>query len=243
MTSEAPRDAYAADLAPTTHFMSSDDATRRFALSAEDFAQLQAGELVTRRAALDLDGLKAHENEALTTRPANAPLPWRLEAYGRYNFFFLLDFGSFRDIQRHRNAVCQIPLIDARFGLHPWYKAQFAEFLNAADFKTLLHDIDAQIESIANLGKQGVAATPVLNQYLYPMGMMGLVHVSYSVPETVYVGELRSAKTVHPSLRPVAQNMLRVLAKDIPAMALHGDMDEDSWTAKRGEQTIHAKSA
>ena len=63
------------------------------------------------------------------------------------------------------------------------------------------------------------------------------------MPETVYVGELRSAKTVHPSLRPVAQNMLRVLAKDIPAMALHGDMDEDSWTAKRGEQTIHAKSA
>ena len=81
------------------------------------------------------------------------------------------------------------------------------------------------------------------NQYLYPMGMMGLVQVSYSVPETVYVGELRAAKTVHPSLRPVAQNMLRVLAQDFPGIALHGDMDADSWTAKRGEQTIHGKTA
>ena len=52
-----------------------------------------------------------------------------------------------------------------------------------------------------------------------------------------------AAKTVHPSLRPVAQNMLRVLAQDFPGIALHGDMDADSWTAKRGEQTIHGKTA
>jgi hypothetical protein len=81
-----------------------------------------------------------------------------------------------------------------------------------------------------------------LSQYLYPMGTMGLVHVSYSVPETIYVGELRSGKSVHPSLRPIAQKMLRVLAADLPGIALHGDMDESSWSAKRGEQTITSKA-
>ena len=70
-----------------------------------------------------------------------------------------------------------------------------------------------------------------------------LVEVSYSVPETAYIGELRSGKTVHPSFRPVAQKILQILARDLPGIALHGDMDEDDWSAKRGEQTIASKVA
>ena len=46
---------------------------------------------------------------------------------------------------------------------------------------------------------------------------------------------------MHPSLRPTAQKMLRVLATDLPGIALHGDMDEDDWSAKRGDQTITGK--
>jgi len=238
---DSPRDAYAKQLAARNHFLSADDALRRFAVTAAEQKKLSDGELVVRRAALDLEGLQTFENETLTTRPAHAPLPWRLEAYGRYTFLFLLDFGSYRDIQRHRNGVCPIPLIDGRFGIHPWYEAQFAEFLSAKDSKMLQNDIDAQFERIASLDKAGVSASALLNQYLYPMGTMGLVQASYSAPEVVYVGELRSAKTVHPSLRPIAQKMLRVLAEDLPGIALYGDMEEDSWTAKRGEQTIAAK--
>ena len=75
------------------------------------------------------------------------------------------------------------------------------------------------------------------------MGMQVLVHASYSVPETVYVGELRSGKTVHPSLRPIAQKMLETLEQDIPSLKLYGDRDAESWSAKRGEQTIASKVA
>ena len=59
----------------------------------------------------------------------------------------------------------------------------------------------------------------------------------------VYIGELRSAKTVHPSLRPIAQKMLSIVEHDLPGLALYGDMDEESWSAKRGEQTIASKVA
>ena len=241
MDAGTPRDAYTKSLSVQNHFLSADDAIRRFGVSPQELKSMETGAFVVRREAIDLKGLKAFESEALAKRPANVPLPWRLEAYGCYNFLFLLDFGSYRDIQRHRNGVCQIPLIDGRFGLHPWYLAHFKELLSAEDSEPLLRDIAAQFERIAGLGKEGVAVSVPLNQYLYPMGTIGLVHVGYSVPETVYVGELRSGKTVHPSLRPVAQNMLRILAEDLPGMALYGDMDEDSWTAKRGEQTIAAK--
>jgi thymidylate synthase ThyX len=241
MGSPTPRDAYAEGQAASTHFLKADDAIARFGLNAADLAKLQAGEVLTDRKALDLDGLRKRETETLAARPVGSPLPWRLESYGKYNFLFLLDFGSFRDIQRHRNGVCQIPLIDGRFGMHPWYLGQFDALLTAAEVKMLRADIDAQFAAIRALGSKGVPATEISDQYLFPMGTMGLVQASYSVPQSVYVGELRSAKTVHPSLRPVAQNMLRILGEDLPGIALYGDMDSDAWSAKRGEQTISAK--
>lgn len=238
---ETPRDAYARKFAARTAFQSCEDLTRRFKLNEADFIRLKAGEIITRREAIELEELKIEEAAVLKERPAGAHLPWRLEAYGKYNFMFLLDFGSFRDLQRHRNGVCQIPLVDGRFGLHPWYLSQFEALLSPSDFMALTKAIAEQFTAIAKLGETGIKTNKMDDQYLYPMGTMALVHVAYSVAETVYVGELRSGKTVHASLRPIAQKMLDVVRADIPFIALYGDTDEDSWTAKRGEQTITAK--
>ena len=67
--------------------------------------------------------------ETLSKRPAKTELPKHLAEAGTMQFEFLLDFGSFRDLQRHRNGVCQIPLIDGHYGLNPWYLDQFAAHL------------------------------------------------------------------------------------------------------------------
>ncbi|MDR3424568.1 MAG: FAD-dependent thymidylate synthase [Alphaproteobacteria bacterium] len=239
----SPRDAYAQKFSMRNHFVSAGDLQRQFGLTPDERESIASGNIVARADSVDLVSLRNNEAETLSLRPQHAALPWRLEAYGRYNFLFLLDFGSFRDIQRHRNGVCQIPLIDGQFGLNPWYMQQFKEHLSPADAQQLEQDIAAQREAIADLPKRGVAVKPELSQYLFPMGTQALVHASYSVPETIYVGELRSGKMVHPSLRPIAQKMLAVLEHDLPGIALHGDRDEDSWSAKRGEQTISSKVA
>jgi len=235
---DTPRDAYAARFAERNSFVNVDDIVQQYAVTDAEIEAMREGKMIVRTKALDLQGLRNNEKETLSTRPSGSPLPWRLEAYGRYNFLFLLDFGSFRDLQRHRNAVCQIPVLDGRFGMNPWYLGQFEQFLSPQEAEQLIQDIDAQFLAIAGLAQKGVSVKPLLNQYLMPMGTQALVHASYSVPETVYVGEMRSAKTVHPSLRPVAQKMLGILGRDIPEMTLYGDMDMDSWSAKRGEQTI-----
>ena len=240
---DSPRDAYAAKNAERTHFVSVADIKHQFGLTPDELATINAGNIVARANTIDLVGLRAYEMNTLSERPRGAPLPWRLEAYGRYNLLFLLDFGSYRDLQRHRNGVCQIPLIDGQFGMNPWYMQQCAEFLPRPDWDTLHQDIAAQFAAIAALPSQDVAATPMLNQYLFPMGAQVLVHAAYSAAETTYIGELRSGKTVHPSLRPIAQKMLEVLERDLPGIALYGDREEESWTAKRGEQTIAAKVA
>jgi len=241
--SASARDAYASRFAQRTHIVSVDDIKNEFAPTVEEWNKIEAGQIVARRKTLDLQGLQRNEMETLSSRPQQSHLPWRLESYGRYNFLFLLDFGSFRDLQRHRNGVCQIPLIDGQFGMNPWYMQQCTDHLPSSDADQLLQDIDEQFTSISNLANEGLVTTPALNQYLYPMGTQALVHASYSVNETVYIGELRSGKTVHPSLRPIAQKMLEVLEQDLPGIALYGDRDEDSWSAKRGEQTISSKVA
>jgi thymidylate synthase ThyX len=241
--SSGPRDTYNALNAGRTHYVSAADIRRQFQPTADEMKRIAAGEIVARRTTIDLDGLRLNEMPVLVQRPQGSPLPWRLEAYGQYNLLFLLDFGSYRDLQRHRNGVCQIPLIDGQFGMNPWYMQQCAEFLSTEENARLLAEIDAQFAAIADLKKSGIVTTPELNQYLFPMGTQVLVHAAYSVPETTYIGELRSGKTVHSSLRPVAQKFLDLLKQDLPGIALYGDFDEDSWSAKRGEQTIASKVA
>jgi hypothetical protein len=127
--------------------------------------------------------------------------------------------------------------------MNPWYTKQCAEHLSPQDAAQLEQDIAAQFAAIADLPKKGVATTRALNQYFYPMGAQVLVHAAYSVPETAYIGELRSGKMTHASLRPVAQKMLETLERDLPGIALYGDREEESWNAKRGEQTISSKVA
>lgn len=235
----SPREAYLAANAETSHYLSADDALARHAATTGEIESLRQGGIIVRRDAVDVEGVNRWEKPVLASRPQGAPLPWRMESYGRYNLLFLLDFGSFRDLQRHRNGVCRMPLVDSRFGMHGWYAEQLRAFLPSPVFASLSEEMEAQYRRISETAAAvGGQSSPLLDQYLFPMGTSALVHVAYSVPEMVYVAELRSAKTVHPSLRTIAQGMAKILKADFPAMALHADMDEESWTAKRGEHDI-----
>jgi hypothetical protein len=230
-------DMYAQRFALQNQYMMPTSVVSKFSLTETDLESLRNGQIVVNRDAIDIDGIKKNEYMTVSSRPKYSPLPWRLESYGKYNFLFLLDFGSFRDIQRHRNGVCQHTLVNGEWGMHPWYMQQFEENLTSDDFKSLSETISDIFHSISIM-EVGKSREEVLDQYLYPMGTRTLVHVAYSVPETIYVGEIRSGQTVHPSLRPIAQQMLNIIKSDIPPIAVHGDFENDKWSSKRGEQTI-----
>src|SRR3989338_3307554 len=57
----------------------------------------------------------------LTSRPAKTGLPYVISDAGQITFDFLLDYGSFRDLQRHRNGVCRMPLLTTEIGFNEWY--------------------------------------------------------------------------------------------------------------------------
>lgn len=236
----AARDAYAMAQAVTDNFVTVHDIMRRQALNKDDMLHIRHGDILVDRTTIDTARLNQLEHQALETRPEGAALSRRLASYGVYNLYFLLDFGSYRDVQRHRNGVCQVPVIDGTFGIHPWYMTQIKGLIGGA-FEAFETRVARLLANIAGLKDQGLPVNMMQNQYLYPMGTSVLCHLGYSVPQMVYVSELRSQKTVHATLRPIAQGMGRILKEDFPAMTQYIDMDADNWTAKRGEQTIAEK--
>lgn len=169
--------------------------------------------------------------EILKTRPRGAILPHCLTDLGSFTWDFLLDFGSFRDIQRHRHGVCRMPLLDTDFDFEPWYLEQLGELRGEAEKL-----IEEQRSAIVKIGTQ-----PVLRQYYTALGFRVPCSVTYALPALLYVLELRSSKTVHPSLRKVIHTMIKKFQRAYPEVALHADMDPDDWDVRRGDQTITEK--
>jgi hypothetical protein len=143
-----------------------------------------------------------------------------------------MDFGSFRDIQRHRNGVCRMPLLTTKFGFNSWYLEQLPESLQAKAEEL----IEKQAEKINMMDLE-----PKYLQYYIALGFNVPCKVSYGLPATVYVVELRSGKAVHPTLRKIAHQMNQSLLEMFPGITLHSDLDQDDWDARRGLQDITEK--
>jgi len=171
--------------------------------------------------------------DVLERRPPRIGLPHFLTELGQATFDFMLDFGSFRDIQRHRNGVCRMPLLVTKYGFGSWYLSQ----LPGAVKEEAERLIEKQIKAIAEL-----KATPEIAQYYIAMGFLVPCRVTYGLPATVYVTELRSNRTVHPTLRKIAHQMTEALRKKFPILKLHSDLNPDDWDVRRGLADITEKN-
>lgn len=165
-------------------------------------------------------------------RPPKIGLPHWLAELGTFSFSFPLDFGSFRDIQRHRNGVCRLPLLTTELGFHSWYLEQLPEDLRQ-EAEAL---ITAQTIKINQL-----ETTAEIRQYYTALGFNVSVSVTYGLPASLYVMELRSGRMVHPTLRQVAHQMYQAIKTMFPNLKLHADLDQDDWDIRRGLADITAK--
>lgn len=186
---------------------------------------------------IDNSALESEACSFIKSRPRWTNLPKFIEKYGNYNIQFLLDYGSFRDLQRHRNGLCQIPVLSNKYGFHSWYLNQLGR--------------EIREEAEALLGKQFLLINELKVkenssdfdlQYYFPMGCNVNCELTYSLPEMVYVTELRSSTTVHPTLRKIAHNMHEVLSKNHPSLKLYTDTSLDVWDIKRGRQDIERRN-
>ncbi|MDP2944214.1 MAG: FAD-dependent thymidylate synthase [bacterium] len=170
--------------------------------------------------------------EIIDKRPLKTGLPNFLGDLGTFTFDFLLDFGSFRDLQRHRNGICRMPLLTADLGFNSWYLEQLPEDLRA-EALTLITEQKIKLDNLKT--------TPEMKQYYVAMGFNVFGHVTYPLPAAVYVIELRSNKPVHPSLRAIAHKMHRAVTTAFPNLKLYSDLDPDDWDVRRGLADIIKK--
>lgn len=174
----------------------------------------------------------AKYQEMIDTRPLKTSLPNFLADLGTFSFNFLLDFGSFRDIQRHRSGVCRMPLLTTSLGFNSWYLEQLPVDLRLEADALIL----SQVEKIKSLD-----ATPEIKQYYIAMGFNVACQTTYPLPAAFYVIELRSGRMVHPTLRQVAHKMHKAVLEMFPNLKLYSDLDKDDWDVRRGLADITAK--
>lgn len=149
-------------------------------------------------------------------------------------FEFLLDFGSYRDIQRQRSVIQRMPLVISRFGMHPWYFESLPK-----ETKVVAQNlVQRQLDSIA-----GFQYPKEILQYYYPMGMCVPCRLTGDLPALVYIVELRAQAVVHPTLHEVALSMANSLLERFGdlGLKLYVDREKGRFDVKRGLQDIIRK--
>jgi thymidylate synthase ThyX len=182
---------------------------------------------------IDAELLKGYK-KVLETRPFKTELPKFVAQAGAVQFGFMLDFGSFRDIQRHRAVTQRMPLLTTEHGLEPFYLDALPE-----DVKKKAEEmVSSQEEKIKKLNLE-----PATAQYYTAMGYNLPNRVTGDLPALVYLVELRSTRFVHPTLQKRAIEMANILEKEFGkfGLKLHLDDDPGRFDIKRGEHDIVMK--
>lgn len=178
-------------------------------------------------------------------RPRGSLPPRHLETLGRFSIWLNIDYGSYRDLQRHRAGYCSLPILSHETLFNAWYMdslrtLDYTLHANAhhllGEHRELMRELERRLSGSYDVRKM---------QYMVPMGYNVVVQLDYSFRQMVYVAELRSGRMVHPTLRLVAHQMANSIRELVGTDLAHGLMIDDfpinDIDIRRGNQTITEK--
>ncbi len=161
----------------------------------------------------------------LLTRKKHDRLPFGIGTQWRTMVNGQIDFGTWRDLQRHRNGAIEYttPRHDS---FHRWYMEQLAELALDEEFIKHVHEFTAKIAAKD-------FARPESMAYAAALGSVVQTRLNYGLDELLYVIELRTGHTVHPVLREFMQHVAQEYYLEGFA-----NMEPSKFELKRGDQTI-----
>lgn len=179
----------------------------------------------------DLEDRYIRAHRMFSVNPA-MPHRRRIRSLDRYAVVQLvdgIDFAGWRDLSRHRIGWHNFPM--AGLQMHPWYVQQLADLLPEGEFE----DAVTAWRDITDLSFVGSLHERARDT---PMGAVCPLEMHMPLGQAVYVARLRSATTVHPTVRQVAQRLADFLKREFN-LDVGADMSPDAGPqAKRDNQTI-----
>lgn len=184
---------------------------------------------------VDFSGIRQEDLDSfrkiLNQRPPKAEIPKFVGQAGTMDVRFVMDYGSFRDIQRHRAITQRMPLLTSDLGFNEWYRENLPESVR----ERLDEHLGSVQDKIDSLGISKEEA-----QYFNPMGFNVSNRFSGDIPGTVYMVELRDSRFVHPTLQRVAHD-LGIQIRNGLGIPIHVDSEPNRFDVRRGDQTIRLK--
>lgn len=164
-------------------------------------------------------------------RPKKTELPKFLSHLGNISAEFKLDYGSFRDIQRHRAIDQRMPLLTTELGFNEWY-------LNNLDARTRIRADEFLLNLEDKINK--LNSSKEVKQYYIPMGFDTSNSIKGDLPAMTYLVELRATRFVHPTLRKIAKDIGNYIHENL-GVPIHFDSEPDRFDIRRGQQDIVIK--
>lgn len=141
-----------------------------------------------------------------------------------YTFEILVDFGAFRDIQRHRMAT-QLP---QEFTAEHGYNVppEIVEFGLEEPYRASMESARGAFEEIRK-------TCPLEAPYVLPLAYRRRVLFTWNLREMFHFVQLRSARQGHASYRAVAQEVYRELERVHPLLARYMRVDLEEYPLAR----------
>ncbi|MFM7203074.1 MAG: FAD-dependent thymidylate synthase [Myxococcota bacterium] len=174
--------------------------------------------------------------EALSRRGGHDN-PLRALEQVSYQFDLLVDFGAYRDIQRHRLCTQHAQAVTVE---HGYELPEELELLGLADL------FERRMDEAAECYRALVGSLPYEASYCVPLAFRRRLLMTMNLRELVHFVELRSAPQGHRSYRRVAQEIYRQVEAVHPTLAqfirvnreavgLERLRSEEKLAARRGE--------
>ena len=134
-------------------------------------------------------------------------------AIGEFRAEIELDYGAFRDLQRHRNGTLICSDLDCSYGF------AVPELLTHPEFAALHTTYCNYMDEVATFHAKVRAFNPIAAEYWFALGHK--VQFSYfcNFKQLIYICELRSQPAGHYSYRKIAQELYTLLRKNIFSVA------------------------
>lgn len=176
------------------------------------------------------------------SRQRHQPVSRTMDMIGEAYFNTHIDFGSWRDLNRHRRITSTTPyfgLADYLPTIHKWYLDAIPE----EHRQEVTDKVEELIEQVAHEFSKDRSINLELSQYFLPLGTTLRSYHKAPLSALIYMVELRSSIKVHPTLRNVALELGECLRGTLNELGdwteLHIDTQPYTINTLRSGDTIY----